>query len=252
MGGGSVMPRFFIDKNAVDRETVILQGEDARHISLSLRAKPGEKFVLCDADGTDLYCVVDNITRDKVVFRVEGAAQSKAEPTVKVTLYQALVKSNKFDFVVQKAVELGACEIVPVEMANCVSKPDKDSENKKVERWNRIAKEAAMQSGRGIIPKVLQTVNFKDAVKSIKEADCSFVCYEAPQQMPIKQILEQNKSAKTYAFLIGPEGGISQEEAKFVTDNSVNLCSLGPRILRTESAPLCALSAIMFYTDNLS
>lgn len=245
------MPRFFVDKNAVDRDTVTIYGEDARHISLSLRARPGEKFVLCDTQGTDLYCVVENITKDKVTFKIESTAQSKAEPTVKVTLYQALVKSNKFDFVVQKAVELGVCEIVPVEMSNCVSKPDKDSEIKKVERWNKIAKEAAMQSSRAIIPKVLQTVSFKQALESMKSAECSFVCYEAPEQKPIKQILEQNSSAKTYAFLIGPEGGISNDEAQLVTQSGLDLCSLGPRILRTESAPLCALSAIMFFTDNL-
>lgn len=251
MGGGSIMPRFFIDKNDVHESTVTIKGEDARHISLSLRSKPGEKFVLCDGKGTDFYCTVDKITKDEVVFCIDEVQLSRAEPTVDVVLYQALVKSNKFDFVVQKAVELGVAKIVPVKMTNCVSKPDKDSEAKKVERWNKIAKEAAMQSGRGIIPTVSQTIDYENALDELKKADCGFICYEAPEQKPLKQVLEQRKNAKTFAFLIGPEGGISQKEAENAKSKQIDLAGLGSRILRTESASVCVLSAIMYRTDNL-
>ena len=143
------MPRFFVEKSAVkDGKTVVICGEDAKHISLSLRSKPGESFVVCDGEGVEYNCVVSEITKNEVLLKVLSQQASKTEPSVSVTLYQALVKSDKFESVVQKSVELGVSRIVPVVMQRCVSRPDDASLGKKLERWRKIAREAAMQSSR--------------------------------------------------------------------------------------------------------
>ena len=252
MGGGSVMPRFFVEKGAVSGKTVVIGGEDAKHISLSLRSKPGENFTVCDDEGTEYNCVVSEITKNEVYLEVLSQEKSKAEPSVEVTLYQALVKNDKFESVVQKSVELGVSRIVPVVMKRCVSRPDDGSLGKKIERWRKISKEAAMQSGRGIIPTVEEAVSVDTALKQMKRDDCCFVCYEDFSHTPVSEVVSgKEKTMKKVSFLIGPEGGISEEEAQKCRDEGVALAGLGPRILRTETAPLCVISVLMYITGNL-
>ncbi len=247
------MPRFFVDNITPEQKTVVLKGQDAKHISLSLRSRVGEKFVLCDGKGTDYFCTVSAITKDDVTFEVNDTQKSQAEPGVNVTLYQALVKSDKFDFVVQKAVELGVSKIVPVCMQNCVSKLDGDAAEKKTERWNKISKEAAMQSGRAVVPVVCPPVTFDKAITDMKACDCSFVCYEKEDSLSISDVLNiSGKNAKTFAFLVGPEGGISSREVDKTKDSNCLTVGLGKRILRTETAPLCVLTSIMYFSGNLA
>ncbi len=250
------MPRFFIEpRDVAVGEKIVITGEDARHISFSLRARTGEEYVLCDTCNYEYRCKIDNITSDSVEFELLEKKPCEAEPDVKVTLFQALVKGDKFDAIVQKAVELGVYEIVPVITDRCVSRPDAKQLEKKIERWQKISKAAAMQCARSYIPVIRMPLTFKDAVKEISGADCGFVCYEAEPHEPMKNIFEaasKNKKAKTYSFLIGPEGGISPHEAECASAENVPLASLGKRILRTETAPLCVVSSIMFFTDNLS
>ncbi len=247
------MPRFFVDKNAaVDGSKIVISGEDAKHISLSLRSKPGESFTVCDEDGVEYDCVVSEITKNEVYMDVVSKQMSKAEPSVEVTLYQALVKSDKFESVIQKSVELGVAKIVPVVTERCVSRPDDASLSKKLERWKKIAKEAAMQSGRGRIPAVENAVSFSQALEKMKGDDCTFVCYEDLSHTPLSAVVAKSgDNVKSISFLIGPEGGISDKEAQMCRDAGIALAGLGPRILRTETAPLCVLSALMLLTGNL-
>lgn len=247
------MPRFFVEKSAVkDGKTVVICGEDAKHISLSLRSKPGESFMVCDHEGTEYNCIVSEITKNEVLLKVLSQQEGKTEPSVSVTLYQALVKSDKFESVVQKSVELGVSRIVPVIMQRCVSRPDEATLGKKLERWRKIAKEAAMQSSRGKIPLVENAVSMQQALEEMRKDDCCFVCYEDMSHVPVSRVInESGERLKTLSFLIGPEGGISENEVAMCRKMGVVLAGLGPRILRTETAPLCVLGVVMFATGNL-
>lgn len=256
MGGGDAVPRFFIEpRECSPGESLTLSGEDARHISLSLRARPGERYTLCDACRYEYECVIRTISSDEVVFDVLSKKPCEAEPDVRVTLFQALVKGDKFDTIVQKAVELGANEIVPVLSERCVSRPDEKSLAKKRERWQKIAKSAAMQCARSVVPEIGEAVDFDAMLARVAEADCGFLCYETEPHKPLKQLFAEasrEKKAETYCFFIGPEGGVSLGETEKANAAGVPLASLGKRILRTETAPLCVISAIMFWSDNLN
>lgn len=250
------MPRFFIEPREVRAgESVTLTGEDAHHISYSLRARPGDRYSLCDTDGCEYNCIIHAIDAESVTFEVLEKAPAASEPSVCVTLYQALVKGDKFDSIVQKAVELGVNRIVPVLTERCVSRPDAGAFEKKRERWQKIARSAAMQCARAAIPEVGELVGFDECLADLCEADCGFVCYEAEPHIPMKRLFEEaaaKKTPSTYSFFVGPEGGIAPSEAEKATAADIPLASLGKRILRTETAPLCVIASIMFFSDNLN
>ena len=249
------MPRFFVEKQSIGAENIVIGGEDAKHISLSLRARVGEKITACDGEGNDYECEISDITKNEVTLKILEEKASDAEPSVKVTLYQALVKSDKFDFIVQKCTELGVSRIVPVQTDRCISKPDDASLSKKLVRWNKIAKEAAMQSGRGCIPTVEDAVTFEEALTLMKKDDLSFLCYETNPHVPIEKIYKarlEEKNIGSASFLVGPEGGISEKEATLAKEKGIDLAGLGPRILRTETAPLCVLSCLMLMSGNMN
>lgn len=247
------MPRFFIKSDAVGKDnTVTLCGEDASHVARSLRMSVGETLTVCDENGVERHCRIEEIRRDEVFLRVESEKMSESEPSVRVTLYQALTKGDKFESIIQKSVELGVYAVVPVLSSRCISRPDEKSAEKKRLRWNAIAEEAAKQSGRGIIPTVLPTVTFPEALSKVQEDDACFFCYEEEKRYDLKSFLCEKADEKinSLSFFIGPEGGISPEEAALARAVMPSV-SLGKRILRTETAPLCVLSGIMLYTDNL-
>lgn len=245
------MPRFFVEKENILGDKIVIGGEDAKHISLSLRARVGEKITACDGAGKDYECEIADITKNEVTLSVLEEKKCETEPSIHVTLYQALVKSDKFDFIVQKCTELGVTKIVPVVTERCISKPDDASLSKKLVRWNKIAKEAAMQSGRGVIPIVENAVTFDEALEGLKESDCGFLCYETKPHVQIDKIYSRCENVKTAAFLVGPEGGISENEAAKTEKAGVAMASLGPRILRTETAPLCVMSCLMLMSGNM-
>ncbi len=256
MGGGDTLPRFFIEPRETGvGDRITLCGEDHRHIAYSLRARVGETYTLCDAVSYEYTAVIRNITDKDVTFEITEKCETGTEPTVEVTLYQALTKSDKFDNIVQKATELGVTKIVPVLSDRCVSRPDAASLSKKIERWQKIAKAAAMQCARARVPHVSEAVDFMTAIRETSDADCGFLCYENEPHEPLASIFSRanaDKRAASYAFLVGPEGGIAPKEANAAMEMGIPLASLGKRILRTETAPLCVISAIMFYSDNLS
>lgn len=251
------MPRFFIkDADIGNTDTVIIKGEDARHISFSLRMRVGDSITLCDFHNYEYDCVIRSIDGEKVELSVLEKHPSENEPNVKVSVFQALPKSSKLELIIQKCVELGVFEIIPVLSSRCISRPDDKSSEKKTKRYNSISEEAAKQSGRGIVPKVCETLPFKKAIERMKESDIAFICYEledADCGKDLKSFLKQKlcENTKTISFFVGPEGGISPEEAQYAADCGISCISLGKRILRTETAPLCVLSCIMYETENM-
>ncbi len=237
------MPRFF--KNDF-KEFPFIEGADALHIGKSLRMRVGEELTVCDTKGTDFLCKISNITADRVDFEVIAETPTLSEPSIAVTLFQCMPKSDKMDSVVKQSVELGVHEIVPVISSRCVSLPDRKSGTKKVERWQKIASEAAGQSGRGILPKVGNIISFKEMLKGIQSFDTSVIFYEKGG-IALKMLEFSGK----VAIIVGPEGGFSENEVDAVENAGGRVCTLGKRILRTETAPLAALSAIMTISGNM-
>lgn len=240
------MPRFFVEKIA--GEEIIIAGEDARHISRSLRMRTGDSLVVCDTMGVDFDCSIVSIGEREVTLRVLDSHRSKSEPDVEVTLYQGYPKGDKLETVIEKAVELGVSRIVPVLTERSVARPDASAAAKKLERWKRHSLEAAKQCGRGIIPVVEPLLEFSALPERLCENGLAFFCYELGGR-PIGELLA-NKPASVGIF-IGPEGGISAAEAEAMAKAGAVAATLGPRILRTETAPIAAIAAVMLLTGNL-
>lgn len=241
------MPRFFVE--SVENDPLEITGDDARHIALSLRMKIGEELILCDGKGKEAVGKIRTASPESVVLDVLFRRISAAEPKTKVILYQALPKFDKLETIVQKSVELGVSKIVPVLTSRCISRPDEKTMAKKRERLQKIAEEAAKQSGRGTVPEVGELLHFKNAVKEMSTADIPILLFEHATASFKESLF--GASGKTVAVLVGAEGGFSDEEAAFAVESGIASVSLGPRILRCETAPLAALSVIMFETGEM-
>lgn len=231
------MPRFFSENITEDR--VILDGEDAIHLSRSLRVKIGEEITVCDGRKNDYICEVESVSADTVTLLIKEKVRCEAESEQTVTLYQALPKGDKLEFIVQKAVEMGASRIVPVQTRFCVAKSDEKSFEKKRVRLQKIALEAAKQCGRGVIPEVCPLMSFKQAAKALAE-EKGFVCYEHGGENIGKLMAEGCNPS----LFVGSEGGFAEEEIALLNENGVRCASLGKRILRCETAPIAALALI--------
>ena len=235
------MTRFFVSPEELGSENIQLVGENASHAKV-LRLKAGEQVLVCDGEGRECLCaVVDNLWNLEVLERRE----SVSEPAVQVSVYMAFPKSDKLEHVIQKATELGVYEIVAFPSARCVSKPDEKSLKKKLERWQKIAASAAEQSGRGRIPRVVILPSFAEALKRGAQTDLPMMFYENEQATTLHMALNAGEW-KSAALLTGPEGGLEEKEVTQAMDAGWKVCTLGKRILRCETAPLCALSAVMY------
>lgn len=238
---------WFFTEHKISSDQYIISGEDAKHISKVLRMHKGEELTLVTPDKMQCKCEVFSISNDSVTVDVLSKMPCENEPNVFVTLYQALPKSDKMDYIVQKCVELGISRIVPVISARCVSRPDAKALAKKRERWQKIALQAAMQSRRGIIPKVADCVSFQNAAEQTKADEQTIIFYEEGGEK-VSKILE--KAPKSIGIFIGSEGGFEQSEVDLIVKNGGCAGTLGKRILRAETAPLAATSIIMYQTDN--
>lgn len=241
------MPRFFVNQENITQNIVTINNSDAKHIGRSLRMKIGENITVC-CKGIEYECKLKDISDELVVCDIISQKPCENEPNVNVTLFQAMPKSDKFDFIVQKAVELGVHKICPVITSRCISRPDKKSFAKKQERFQKISLEAAKQSGRGIIPEILDIITFEECINQMKNFDNALMCYEKGGINLRNANLSENTNI---AVLIGSEGGFSPEESQKALDNNVTLIGLGSRILRCETAPIAALSIIMNLTQNM-
>lgn len=235
------MPRFFID--GVPGERVFLTGENALHISRSLRMSVGEELLLCDGLGTDYRAVIEQVDGESVVAAIKDSCPSAGEPKTRITIFQGLPKGDKMDWIVQKCVELGADRIVPVLTRRSISQPDEKSIKKKTERWQKIAVEAAKQSQRGALPQVAPLVSFTAALDSFGEFDQVLVFYEGGGTALSKLL---TAPCDRIAVFIGPEGGFEAEEIVQLNSRGARTATLGPRILRTETAPIAVMSILMY------
>lgn len=233
------MVRFFVTPQDLDSDFVTLTGENEQHKKV-LRLKDGEQILLCDGQGREAVC---RINGDGVT--VEQRRPSETEAGVFVTVYMAFPKADKLEHVIQKATELGAAEIVAFPSARCVSRPDDKSLKKKLERWQKIAQSAAQQSGRGRIPQVMVLGSFREALERGGKADKPLLFYENEQALTLKMALSR-EPCQTVSLLTGPEGGLEEKEVEQAREAGWTICTLGKRILRCETAPLCALSAVMY------
>lgn len=241
------MPRFFVD--SVNEDIISLEGGDARHIALALRMKEGDTLTLCDGKGMEALCRLVSLSPALVNLGVISRFPSRAEPQCFITLFQALPKGEKMDLITQKAVELGANRIVPVLSSRCISRPDEKTMGKKTMRLQKIAHEAAMQSGRGALPTVEELMDFKSAIEEMKKSALPLFLFEHGEK-PLREALSGFEE-KSIAIMVGAEGGFSNAEADYAREKGIPLISLGPRILRCETAPIAALSAILFATGNM-
>ena len=236
------MTRFFVDKEELLGSEITLSGANAAHAKV-LRLKNGEELLLCDGQGNEALCRV--ISSESLTLEVVQYRKSETEAAARVSIYMAFPKADKLEYVIQKATELGAAEIVAFPSARCVSKPDEKSLKKKLERWQKIAASAAEQSGRGVIPQVVVLGSYKEALSRAAEAELSILLYENERATTLKMALEE-KPFTTVSLISGPEGGLEEREVEQAQNAGVRVCTLGRRILRCETAPLCALSAVMY------
>ena len=240
------MPRFFVDYSGGD--TITITNPDAHHILHSLRMAVGEELTLT-CRGTDYFCAIEAATSDEVVCRILSSVESRSEPTISLTLYQALPKGDKFETIIQKSVELGATRIVPLISRRCVSRPDDKSFSKKLERYRKIALEAAKQSGRGIVPEIAPLMSWSEAVSDAVKADTAVICYENEGGKRFSEMTISD--GQSVSLIIGSEGGFDEEEVRFAEKSGITPIWLGNRILRCETAPLAAISIIMNISGNM-
>ena len=231
--------------------TVLITGEDAAHAKV-LRLRVGDRIVVCDGQQTDHHCTIKKISPTEVEAEVVESVPCPAEPSVRCTILAGLPKQGeRSDYVVQKCTEGGAAEIVFFLSHRCVSRPDAKALAKKVTRWQRIAEEAAKQSGRGIIPTVSAVGSFAEALDIAIKTDLPLFMYETGERVELRDAVAAAGQVSTAAILTGPEGGFEPFEAELAKKIGFRLCAMGPRILRCETAPLVALTALMYATGNL-
>lgn len=239
------MQKLFIDFTPDKNFT--LDGEQARHIAKSLRMKVGDVLTVTDGSGSDFGCQIDAITKDTVSLTVCYKQANDSEPDCKVTIYQGVPKGSKMEDIIQKCTELGVCRIVPTLTKRCVSRPDEKGAKKKNERYSKIALEAAQQSGRGIIPEISPQITLKQAVAE-DDSDIKILFYEGGGE-PLTALIDSG--VKSVSVYIGPEGGFDEGEVELLKNGGARVATLGKRILRTQTAPVAALTSIMLLTNNL-
>lgn len=242
------MPRFFVTDGGLTPEvgSVTLTGEDARHIALSLRMAVGEEITLSDGAGLEFACRLRTVTPGEVVAEVLSSAPSVAEPPFPVHLFVAYPKGDKLDFVIEKAVELGAASITPFFSERCVRRPAAEKTARLAERYNRIARAAAGQCGRGVLPLVCPPLDFTGMLATARRCELALFCYEGGGTRPIGAVLSPPHTPASCAVIVGAEGGFAPAEATAAEAAGCVPTGLGPRILRCETAPLVALSALLY------
>ena len=245
------MPRFFAAGTSAAGGVIFLTGADADHVRV-LRMKLGEHLVICDGSGTDRHCRITRIQNGQVEAEVCEVVPCPAEPSVDCRILAGMPKGERSDFIVQKCTEGGASEICFFVSERCIARPDPKGLDKKIQRWQRIAEEAAKQSGRGVIPQVSVVMSFAEALDRAVKTELPLFLYETGEgRMPIRQALEGAGDFRSAAIVTGPEGGFERFEADLAAAAGLRCCSMGERIFRCESAPFAALTAVMYATDNL-
>ena len=251
------MARFFVDGLPSEGSEYRLTGENAEHAKV-LRLRPGESVTLCDGAGMDCFCEV----AEGLTLKVGPSLPCPAEPGARVAVYLAFPKADKAEHVIQKAVELGAAEVVLFPSRYCVSRPDAKSLGKKLDRWQKIARSAAKQSRRGVIPPVRALDSYAKALAEAAKAEAPILFYENEERLSLHEALagiedgglrsgRPTAQGTQVSIMTGSEGGFSEEEIAQARDAGLKICTLGPRILRCETAPLAGLTAVMYALGEL-
>ncbi len=239
------MSRFFINKAQINGTEATILGGDAYHIARSLRMAVGDTVTLSDGEGTSYSAVLTKIRDDECTAEIKETLTVSGESPVHITLYMAYPKGDKLETVVQKSVELGASEIIPFESSRCIKRPTGDKLEKITARLSRIAEEAAKQCGRSIVPSIGTVKKMKELLPDIGSYDLALLCYEGESSLTVKAALDgYEKADGRIAVIVGSEGGFSPEEARALCEAGAVSVSLGPRILRCETAPDYCLSVI--------
>lgn len=248
------MYQFFVEEDQVleKERLVIITGSDVNHIGNVLRMRIGEKIRISSAGGSSYFCNICEIASDEVRAEIINEDETGTELSNKIFLFQGLPKSDKMELIIQKAVELGVYEVIPVAMKNCVVKLDDKKAANKMKRWQAIAESAAKQSKRTIIPKIAEPISWKDAVRMAEELEVVLVPYENERGMDAtREVIRGIADGQSIGIMIGPEGGFSSEEiAQVVEQERMYKISLGRRILRTETAGLATLSMLIYELDE--
>lgn len=247
------MPKFFVDKSSVLDEEILIQDENVNHIKNVLRLEEGDTLIINDRQGKDYKCIISLIENNVIKARITETFDSETEPTIDTVLFQSLVKGEKMELVIQKAIEIGVTKIIPMATSRCVVKLESGKKTaSKVDRWNKIAESAAKQSGRGIVPQVCEPMTFSKALEYAKDhLETACIPYEKEKENTIKAFLNGQK-AQSFGIFIGPEGGFSEEEVLEAKENGVSSITLGPRILRSETAGLVVLANIMYEMGEMN
>ena len=236
------IPRIYIGSDRIAEGRAYIDGSDANHILRVLRKEKGDELHICDMHGNSYTATIDEITQDGLYALLGEAEKQNNEMPFKVSVYQCFPKGDKLETVIQKAVELGAYEIVAVMSERCVARPDSKAFAKRLERLKKISESAAAQCGRSIIPEIRGIISYFEAIKEISQKDIGFICYEGDGTKPVKELLGDNP--QSIGFLIGPEGGLSEKETAIAKESNIALAGLGKRILRTETASGYVLAGI--------
>ncbi|MBQ2462327.1 MAG: 16S rRNA (uracil(1498)-N(3))-methyltransferase, partial [Clostridia bacterium] len=241
----------FVKPLQIQGDTVIVT-EDAHHIKDVLRMQAGDTIEVCDGQGMDYTVRLETLSSERVTGRIEEQGPSTSEPAIHVTLFQGLPKSDKMEWILQKGTELGISSFVPVTMQRSVVRYDAKKDAKKTERFRKIAEAAAKQSGRGRIPEVQEVRSFQSVIGEVGKYDLFLVPYEAGLEHSLKRTLSSVPAMpKTVAILIGPEGGIDPKEVDALTEAGAQVVGLGPRILRTETAGMAAVTMLLYHFDQM-
>ncbi len=245
------MPKFFVTQEQIKENKILIIGQDVNHIRNVLRKQVGDEITICNSiNGKDYLCQISKLYENEIECKIKSILENNVEPSTKITIFQGLPKADKMELIIQKAVELGVYDITPIEMKRCVVKLNEKNKLKKIQRWQKISEVAAKQCGRNIIPKINQCANIKNICDLIKEYDIVFIAYENEKENTIKQELQKLNNKQKIAVIIGPEGGISEEEYEALKANGAISITLGKRILRTETVALNVLSIIMYELED--
>ena len=248
------MYQFFVEPEQIDvaAKSVIIRGTDVNHIKNVLRMRPGEEVAVSNGiDGKEYRCGILALEEDCVRLELRFIKEDGVELPAKIYLFQGLPKADKMELIIQKAVELGAFQVIPVSMKRCVVKLDEKKADAKIKRWQGIAEAAAKQSKRGVIPTVAPVMSYVQAVKTASEMDLKLVPYELAEGMPqTKQLIESARPGQQIAIFIGPEGGFDPEEIRLAKEAGIQPITLGKRILRTETAGFTTIAWLMYQLEN--
>ena len=244
------MNRFFGKSENITEKRIVIDGQDVNHMKNVLRLKVGEQVMVNGGDNKDYLCTIAEYQSDTVNLDVLEIVDSDRELSAKICLFQGLPKGDKMELIIQKCVELGVNEIVPVAMKRCVVKLDDKKAESKIKRYQSISESAAKQSNRSIIPHINRVMSFKEAIEYAKGMDIAIVPYELCEGMDtFKNALSMITAGKTVGVFIGPEGGFEPTEISYALENGITPVSLGRRILRTETAGMTVMSIIMYHLE---